>query len=214
MRPSALTPYSPAAEIAYDDHRADIQNGDVLLYRGTTLESQLIRWVTRSRYSHAGLAVWWNERLMVMEAVGKGVVVTPLSSNVAGYRGDVEWFVPRDPLSAADRLRLVEFAQRELGKEYALAKAFLLGIRILFQRDREKRDRLRREGQLFCSHYVAATYNAVGRDLKRGVSDRFMSPGDIADSPVLQRRGALKKREARHDRWFRRAGAREAAPPP
>jgi hypothetical protein len=213
MRPKDLTPYIPPPEIAYDDHRTEIQNGDVLLYRGKGFESRIIQWATHSLYSHAGIAVWWNDRLMVMEAVGKGVVVMPLSTNVAAYRGDVEWFAAREPLSVTERHRLVAFAQRELGKDYALWKAVLLGIRILFQRDREKRDSLRREGQLFCSHYVAETYNAVGRDLKRGVSDRFMSPGDIAGSPVLVRRGALKKRDARRERWFRRAGARAIAPP-
>lgn len=204
MRPTGNTRAFPAPAIAYDEHRAEINNGDVLMYRGKSLESRVIQWAIRSRYSHAGLAAWWNDKLMVMEAVGKGVVTTPLSSNVLGYRGDVEWFTPVEPIPEEDRLRLVEFAQRELGKEYALWKALLLGLRILFQHGREKRDRLRREGQLFCSHYVAEAYNAIGRDLKKGVSDRFMSPGDIADSPLLRRVGALKKRDARHDRGFRR----------
>jgi hypothetical protein len=71
----------------------------------------------------------------------------------------------------------------------------LLGFRILFLHDVDTRDRLRREARLFCSHYVAETYNAIGRDLKKGVSDRFMSPGDIASSPLLMRVGALRKRE-------------------
>jgi len=52
---------------------------------------------------------------------------------------------------------------------------------------------MRRELRLFCSHYVAQAYNAVGRDLKKGVSDRFMSPGDVAASPLLKRVGALRK---------------------
>jgi hypothetical protein len=204
MRSTSNKRFVPAAEIAYDDHRGEIQNGDVLIYHGTSFESRIIQWATRSRYSHAGLVAWWNNRLMVMEAVGKGVIVTPLSSNVAGYRGDVEWFTCQERIPAEERLRLVEFAQRELGKEYALWKAVVLGMRILFQHDREKRDSLRRERQLFCSHYVAETYNAIGRDLKKGVSDRFMSPGDIADSPLLLRVGALKKRGTRRGRGFHR----------
>ena len=63
---------------------------------GDLFASRIIRWATGSPYSHAGLAVWWNERLMVLEAVGKGVVVTPLSANVRGYHGDVEWFTSVD----------------------------------------------------------------------------------------------------------------------
>jgi hypothetical protein len=90
---------------------------------------------------------------------------------------------------------MIQIAQQELGKEYALWRALILGWRVLFQKDIEKRDGLRREARLFCSHYVAAVYNAIGKDLKRGVSDRFMSPGDIASSPMLKRMGALRKRQ-------------------
>lgn len=185
-----------AAPIDYDTDRSQIKNGDVLMYRGGNLESRIVRWATRSNYSHAGLAAWWNNRLMVMEAVGKGVIVTPLSNNVISYRGDVEWFTSVEEIPADQRLRMVEFAQQELGKEYALWRVVLLGFRLLFQHDRERRDTLRREVRLFCSHYVAETYNAVGKDLKKGVSDRFMSPADIAASPVLKRMGALRKRDS------------------
>ena len=90
-------------------------------------------------------------------------------------------------------MHLVAFAQRELGKEYATWRAILLGARILFNRRVEERDRLRREQKLFCSYYVAQAYNAINRDLKRGYSDRFMSPGDIAASPLLRRTAILYK---------------------
>jgi hypothetical protein len=164
------------------------------MYRGRTLPSRLIRWITRSPYSHAGLAAWWNGRLMVLEAVEKGVVETPLSANVRHYHGGVEWFTCVDEISESDRHRMIEFAQRELGKEYARWKAMKFGFRILFQKDKKQRDELRRSRRLFCSHYVAQVYNAVGKDLKKGVSDRFMSPGDVAGSPLLKRAGALRKR--------------------
>ncbi len=176
----------PDADARYDDVRNSIKNGDVLLYRGRSLYSLLIMFITRSFYSHAGLAVWWNERLMVMEAVGKGVIITPLSSSVDKYDGRVDLFKPREEIPDDERLTLIEFAQEELGKEYARWKAIVLGIRLLFQWNIEKRDELRRERKLFCSYYVAQAYNAINRDLKKGVSDRFMTPGDIANSPLLQ----------------------------
>ena len=190
--------------VGYDQVRQQILNGDILLYRGRSLASRVIRWATGSAYSHAGMAVWWNERLMVLEAVSKGVVVTPLSANVRGYQGDVEWFTSIDEIGPEDRKRLVEIAQRELGKEYATWRAIWLGIRVLFGRTREKRDALRRERKLFCSLYVAAVYNAIGKDLNREVSDRFTSPADIARSPLLRRVAALNRRAMRV-RWPSRA---------
>jgi hypothetical protein len=48
------------------------------------------------------------------------------------------------------------------------------------------------ENKLFCSQYVAQIYNSIGLDLKRNREDRFMSPGDIARSRLLERRGEFK----------------------
>lgn len=178
--------------VNYGDNRDHIRNGDILLYEGSSIYSWFIKWVTKSRYSHAGVAVWWNQRLMVMEAVGRGVVVTPLSVNIAHYHGDVHWFSSRQPIAPAARRRMVIFAQEELGKEYALRKALWLGVQLLFRWKREIRDELRREQKLFCSAYVAQIYNSVGIDLKKGVSDAFMTPQDIAQSPELVEKGVLK----------------------
>lgn len=125
--------------------------------------------------------------------MGKGVVVTPLSANVRHYHGEVEWFTCVEDILESDRHRMIGYAQQELGKEYARWKAIRLGLRILFQKGERQRDELRRARQLFCSQYVAEVYNSVGKDLKKGVSDRFMSPADVASSPLLRRAGALRK---------------------
>jgi hypothetical protein len=182
-----------AKALHYEDVRSQIKNGDVLMYRGKSLQSRIIMLITRSNFSHAGIAAWWNNRLMVMEAVGKGVVATPMSFSVGKYDGRVALFTSTENISEEDRLRMIKFAQEELGKEYANWKAVKLAWKILLQRDREKKDALRRERQLFCSYYVAQVYNSIGRDLKRGVSDRFMTPRDIADSPMLRRVAVLRK---------------------
>jgi hypothetical protein len=189
--------YVAAEAQRYDDVRSRIHSGDVLMYRGRSFPSRVIRFATGSPYSHAGIAAWWHDRLMVMEAVGKGVVVTPLSANVAGYRGNVEWFTATMEIDDGTRERMLRFAQAELGKDYGRWGAILLGIRLLFKRGIDARDRLRRAKRLFCSHYVAQVYNVAGCDLQRGVSDRFMSPGDIARSPLLRRVAVLKGRGSR-----------------
>jgi len=179
--------------VKYAQARDQIKNGDVFMYKGRGLASSVIRWVTHSPYSHAALAAWWNQQLMVMEAKGQGVVVNSTSRNIRHYRGDVEWFSCKKEISEDDRLRMVKFAQEELGKSYGRWKAILLGIKILFEHDFEKRDRLKREKKLFCSEYVAQIYNSIGLDLKKGRSDRFTKPSDIANSPLLEKRGQLKK---------------------
>ena len=179
--------------VKYAQARDQIKNGDVFMYKGKGLASSVTRWVTHSPYSHAALAAWWNQQLMVMEAKGQGVVVNSILRSIRHYRGDVEWFSCKKEISEDDRLRMVKFAQEELGKSYGRWKAILLGIKILFEHDLEKRDRLKRGKKLFCSEYVAQIYNSIGLDLRKGRSDRFTKPGDIANSPLLGKRGQLKK---------------------
>ena len=88
--------------VKYAQARDQIKNGDVLMYKGRGLVSSVIRWVTHSPYSHAALAAWWNQRLMVMEAKGQGVIVNPTSRSIRHYRGDVEWFSCKDEGELAD----------------------------------------------------------------------------------------------------------------
>ena len=178
--------------LKYDEVRSQIRNGDVFMYRGKGIQSTIIQWVTRSPYSHAGISAWWNERLMVMEAKGNGVVVSPFSRSVGQYHGDVEWFGSTREISEEDRLKMVIFAQEELGKTYGRWKAIVLGIQTLFQRSPDKRDRLKKQKNVFCSEYIAQIYNSIGLDLKKKTSDQFMKPADVANSPLLETRGTVK----------------------
>jgi len=176
----------------YEEVRPQIKNGDVIMYEGKSMVPKLVSWFTRSPYSHAGIAVWWNERLMVMEATMRGVRVMPLSRNIFKHKGKVEWFTSKQEISDEDRLRMVIFAQEELGKSFARWKAVLFGLKILLNRNLSKKDQLRMENKLFCSQYVAQIYNSIGLDLKKNREDRFMSPGDIARSPLMEKRGEFK----------------------
>jgi len=179
-------------KIRYEDIRSQIKDGDVLMFKGRYLHSSIIRGLTRSFYSHAGIAVWWNRRLMVMEAVERGVRILPLSRKISSYRGDVEWFCSKKEISERDRLRMIIFAQEELGKSYARWREIFFGWKILLRRDLSEKDELRRENKLYCSQYVAQIYNSVGLDLKKKRDDRFMSPDDVANSPLLEKRGVFK----------------------
>jgi hypothetical protein len=178
--------------IGYDLIRPQIRNGDVLMFKGKYRSSFLIKWLTKSPYSHAGIAVWWNERLMIMEAVMSGVRVAPLSRNIYQHKGNVEWFSCKKEISEEDRHKMIIFAQEELGKSYARWKAVLFGVKVLFKRDLSEKDELRMENKLFCSQYVAQIYNSIGLDLKKNREDRFMSPGDIAKSPLMEKRSKFK----------------------
>jgi hypothetical protein len=88
---------------------------------------------------------------------------------------------------------MVQFAQEELGKRFARWKMFAISFYILFKKDIDKCDELRRANRLFCSYYVSQVYNSIGHDLMKNKSDRFMSPNDVVQSPLLVKRAVLKK---------------------
>ena len=77
----------------YNDFRSQIKNGDVLLYDSAGwMNRYIIKPLLKTKYSHAGSAVWWNDRLMVMEAVPAGIRLMPLSVNVENYYGSVDLY--------------------------------------------------------------------------------------------------------------------------
>jgi len=180
-------------EIEYKNTREEIKNGDILLYKGTGIVSNIIKKITHSEYSHAGLAVWWNDRLMVMEAVGKGVIVTPLSTNIECYHGDVEWFQCSQEISDANRLKMIKFAQAELGKRYSRWRILQIAFYIFLEKPFSENDTFFTSKRLFCSFYVASAYNLIKLDLKHNKADHFTTPDDIRRSPLLKIEGILKK---------------------
>ena len=178
--------------INYSSVRDNIQNGDIILYKGRDVAAAVIRLFTHSDYSHAGLAVKWNERLMVMEAVARGILISPLSKNIERYSGDVEWYTCTETISEDRREKLINFAQKFLGEKYGWRSVILLGIKIFLGVSLNEKDRKDSEGRLFCSQYVSKCYNAIGIDLDINKGDGTTSPDDLEKSPKTVIKGILK----------------------
>jgi len=185
-------------DISYDQYRNSMRNGDVLLFGGTGLVSNLIKARTQSKYSHVGIVAWWNKRLMVLEAVGKGVRAMPLSTNVKKYHGGVDYFRCTREIDDGTRGEMLEFAQLQLGKEYAHLQLFKFAAMHLLGMQFSTDDGGARgaAGQYFCSQYVSDIYARHGHDLMPGLSNRYTSPDALANSELLEFVGTLKKYES------------------
>jgi hypothetical protein len=72
----------------YEEARGDIKSGDVLLWSHRKwntwydIQLQLVRFFTRSEYSHIGIAYVMGDRVFVLESVGAGVRMYPLSKEL------------------------------------------------------------------------------------------------------------------------------------
>jgi hypothetical protein len=179
----------------YAEARAEIQTGDVLLYRGRSLFSKVIRWASGSVYSHAAIAAWWGSRLVVLEStMSGGVAVRPASLSVEKYDGQVDWWVLHEThAEQLDRQRLIQLAIGELGKPYGRFGAFLLGIKLLFGRITGGRDAVSLPESLFCSQYVSQCYRSSGVDLVPNAIDGLTSPGAIARSGRMKLEAVLRR---------------------
>jgi hypothetical protein len=193
VRPVAPAPRKTAASFVYTDIRSQIRTGDILLFQGTSPISRLIRWGSGSDYSHAGFAAWWDGRLLVFQASGRGAEVLPASSAVDAYDGQVDWFALDDEHHAkVDRHELVTTAVTLLGRAYSRLGLVQLMLRMARGRFRGLADAKVGPDAVFCSQYVSYCYRHAGLDLVEGTDDGSTSPADLARSPFLIRRGVLR----------------------
>ena len=179
----------PPKVVDYPSVRDEIQDGDILLFRGKSWLSRFICWVTDSPYSHAGILAWWNGRLMVLEAVSRGVRTSRMSLVVSKYSGKVELWTTDESLS---RFEVIRTAQLLLGKRYSKFKLVQNLKRLLFGRGRDEPiDPEAPPEDFVCSEFVSRVWRAGGIDLVKDTPDVYTMPSDIAKSPSVRKVGDL-----------------------
>jgi len=143
----------------------------VALFRGRSLVSRLIRWQTRSCYSHAALARFEDGQLVVLEAWHVGGVACGLvdERHTAGTQIDLFEAAGLDGSIAWDN------ARETLGQSYDW-----LGV-LRFVSRRSHRRKARR---WFCSEHVMVFARLAGANLLTGPAEN-VSPGMLARSPLL-----------------------------
>jgi hypothetical protein len=195
--------------VPYREFRQQAKDGEVVLFQGTGLLSRVIRAGSKSDYSHAGMVAWWGKRLVLLQSTGRGVETLPMSRAVRSYAGPVDWFQLRADLEPQlDRRRLLSLAVCMQGVPYGTSGLVYLAFRMLLERlgirsYRNDPEMAERPQKLFCSQYIAACYKSAGIDLDAETPDHFTSPGDLAFSSALVRRGTLVPQPEDRDRCER-----------
>lgn len=156
----------------------------IALYQGKSLISRLIRWQTRSPYSHAAfllddgnvIEAWVPccREISPTSKVHSPKLVALSKQHTPGTRVDIFNFVC--PLTREENQRLEWLARRDVGTPYDYRSIFRFVTR---KRSSQQRRRL------FCSEQVFARCEQIGRALLDRTEAWRVPPDWLARSPLL-----------------------------
>ena len=181
----------------YNDIRADIHSGDLLLCSGSAFFSRMIRRVTRSVWSHVAFVIRLEsiDRVMVLESVESvGVRTIPLSRYVRDYSGQNEGGYPGrlllgrhkhfSSVSKPEMKEMSQFAVDLFGYPYDRDDILRIGARICKNLLGFTEGEVQRDKEYICSEYVWQCYNSVGIRVGHDTSG-FVAPKDFARDPKV-----------------------------
>ncbi len=191
----------PASKLA-----AQIQDGDILLCSARDPFSRLIRWATRSPWSHVAIAYNWPalDRVMVFESVQKlGVRAVPLdkflrqtSDGTTPYPGDIllarhEGYESKASAAKAMK-KFADFAVDQFGDPFAPMEIAKIGLRVMLSRFVKKLPKsLGPKDEYICSEYAAKCFEKMGVKIEwDGLG--FIAPADFANDPNVVAVGRFK----------------------
>lgn len=141
----------------------------IVLYKSPGFISKLIKWQTRSCYSHA--ALWLVSREVLWESqYGKGVIFT----NSPTFSCEVDVF---SIVGDCDYSKVIKFVEAQEGKKYDYTSV----LRFISRRQESRKSR----GKWFCSELVFAALEKGGLKLFSRCEPWEVSPGLLSMSPFL-----------------------------
>lgn len=181
----------------YAAARTEIENGDVLAFRGRGFVSRMISLFSGGSTTHVGMAVWWHNRLMLLESREfRGIRIVALSREVE--RNEVWWYRPSDEatLLSLHRLRKMAWAVENAGTGYNYLGILRYTYRVVpkwlrWLLPKTQTDRLSM-GNRFCSEFVSAVYRRAGLDLRPDLPDASTSPAELVKTTLLENEGRLR----------------------
>lgn len=113
----------------YIKARKKINSGDVLVWSGNSWFSKIIKWWTKSEYTHVGIAWKAHKRLFTIEAMDlKGIQICPLSKRLPFYwiKTNIKW-----------NAKLSEIAFEHIGDKYSVMECIRTAAKLPCKRDRK-----------------------------------------------------------------------------
>lgn len=147
----------------------------ILAYQGISATSRIVRWQTRSEYSHVAFLLGTNFRSRVIEAwIDGGVAVHESFRTVHTPNTKVDVY----EFPECDHTELTAYLLKQVGMPYDWVSV----ARFVTHRPASE------NGAWFCSELVISACRHVGVNLLR-IPAHHASPRDVAMSPLLTHAG-------------------------
>lgn len=157
----------------------DLQPGDIILFKGKGIVSSLVKFFTKSKYSHAAMVLTDN---MIIEANWYKNV------NIVEFKYDsntMEIYRLKGGLNANQQLILLQSSYDMLNKYYDYAQ--LLGYVLERFIGKQYNNPLNFDNFIICSELIDKSYHKLGIDLVEYRSYGNVTPDDLAKSKHLER---------------------------
>jgi hypothetical protein len=157
----------------YEEARSRIETGDVIsVRRKDGFMSKMIRAITRSPYTHSGIAIWLDGGLWMAEINGGHNHLIPLSQ-----LQDIDLDISECPVSR-DKVRTAILESLRARANYGMASFVIIGFVNLLK----IKERLHSFKDKVCSEYIQAILISAGWD----TPDYMASPYDLVKKLTLK----------------------------
>lgn len=180
-----------------DIKKIKMKSGDVILFAGRGYINTPMTWITKSKWTHVGLVVKYNNILYILEAVKNvvefvdviltnskmkknGIILSPLIEKLKQYKYDIRILILNKILSKKQNIKIIKFYKENL--ENSKWDNYII-FNILNVNDR-KNKKLKR---IFCSELIAKIYKIIGI-LPEVIKSTRVFPGDF---DIYQKNGTI-----------------------
>lgn len=145
----------------------------ICLHRGNGWVSKLIKWQTRSEYSH--VSIQFRNGMGVEAREGKGVRFADRWEDLLNGKEDVEKYTV--PMTQEQAIAIESFAMEQVGKGYD----WTMVARFVSRRQETRAS----TEKWYCSEIAYAAFQKAGINLLRDTQPWEVSPGLLGRSPLL-----------------------------
>jgi hypothetical protein len=193
----------------YEQYRSQMQTGDVIAFSGNVGFSNVIKWATKSQYSHVGIVVkaalgsGFGDSILIIESTLetnvldaqnkqaiKGIQMHWLSKRIELYNGSVYWLGLKNPLHPEKQAKMEAWLRQTNNKKvpYDYLQIYNAAIDWFDELGLSNQPEF---STLFCSELVAKALQIAGA-IEPSLNASEKTPGDVVNFPCFKDPVVLK----------------------